>query len=113
MTEFGFNIHEDLMIDYDRPSPAYEAVLEEVPSIAACLSCGSCTGSCISSDLTGLGFRNLMVYLRNGWYVRLASALEYCQFCGKCAMVCPREINTRKAILVMKKYFNKMDHVID
>jgi heterodisulfide reductase subunit C len=107
MTEFGFDIHQDMMIDQDKSSPAYNAVLEKVPSLVACISCGSCTGSCISSEMTGYGFRNLIIHLKNGLYGTLASALEYCQFCGKCSMVCPRGINTRKAILEMKKYFNR------
>jgi heterodisulfide reductase subunit C len=104
MTEFGFSIHEDLMIDQNKLSPIYEAVLEKVPSISTCISCGSCSGTCISSDQTGYGFRKLIVLLRNGKYKQLEKALEYCQFCGKCSLVCPRGINTRKAILEMKKY---------
>ena len=106
MTEFGFNIHDDLMIDHDKLSPAYDALLEKVPSIVVCLACGSCTGSCISSETSGLGFRNLLVLLKSGLYHQLTVALEKCQFCGKCSMVCPRGINTRKAILEMKRYFN-------
>jgi len=39
-------------------------------------------------------------------YDKLKKTLAYCQFCGKCSLVCPRGINTRKAILEMKKYFN-------
>jgi heterodisulfide reductase subunit C len=105
MTEFGFNIHKDLMIDHDRPSPVYEALLEKVPSISLCMSCGSCTGTCVSSYQSGAGFRILIMFLRNGMYDQLEKALAYCQFCGKCMLVCPRGINTRKAILEMKKYF--------
>jgi len=105
MTEFGFSIHEDLMIDHDRPSPAYELLQETVPSISMCMACGSCSGTCISSYQTDSGFRKLIMFLRNGTYDQLEKALEYCQFCGKCSLVCPRGINTRKAILEMRKYF--------
>jgi heterodisulfide reductase subunit C len=105
MTEFGFSIHEDLMIDHDRPSPAYEELLEKVPSISMCISCGSCSGTCVSSYQSGSGFRKLIMLLRNGMYDKLTNALANCQFCGKCSLVCPRGINTRKAILEMKKYF--------
>jgi heterodisulfide reductase subunit C len=105
MTDFGFGIHEDLMVDHDSLSPAYEAVLEEVPSIVACMACGSCSGTCVSSFQSGTGFRKLIMLLKNGSYDRLQRALDYCQFCGKCSLVCPRGINTRKAILEMRKYF--------
>lgn len=104
MIKFGFSIHEDLMIDHDKPSPVYEAVLEKVPSVSTCISCGSCAGTCIASDQTGFGFRKMIVLLKHGKYKQLEKALEYCQFCGKCSLICPRGINTRKAILEMKKY---------
>jgi heterodisulfide reductase subunit C len=107
MTEFGFSIQQDLMLDHDLLSPAYDALLEKVPGVALCLSCGTCTGSCISSETTGYGFRNLVVMLKNRQHILLEEALKNCQFCGKCFMVCPRGINTRKAILEMKNYFNR------
>lgn len=106
MTDFGFSIHEELLIDHDRPSPAYEALLEKVPSISVCMACGSCSGTCVSSFQSGAGFRKLIMLLKNGSYDQLEKALEYCQFCGKCSLVCPRGINTRKAIIKTRKYFN-------
>lgn len=105
MNRFGFGIHEDLMIDHDMLSPAYGAVLEEVPSIAGCISCGSCSGTCVSSFQSGAGFRKLVMLLKNGSHDQLLRALDYCQFCGKCSLVCPRGINTRGAILEMRKQF--------
>ncbi|MBL7111418.1 MAG: 4Fe-4S dicluster domain-containing protein [Bacteroidales bacterium] len=112
MTDFGFSIHEDLMIDHDRSSPIYKSIQDIVPSVSSCIACGSCTGTCISSDKTGTGFRKWLILLKNGQYKLLKAQLEYCQFCGKCSLVCPRGINTRKAILEMKKYFNNNYHDI-
>lgn len=105
MTDFGFNIHKELLIDHDRPSPAYEELLKKVPSICICMACGSCSGTCAASSQSGSGFRKLIMLLRNGMYDQIVKALEYCQFCGKCSLVCPRGINTRKAIIEMRKYF--------
>jgi heterodisulfide reductase subunit C len=110
MTEFGFSIHEDLMIDQDIKSPIWDTILDKVPSVSTCISCGTCTSVCLSSDHTGWGFRKLIVLLRNAKYNQLEKALEYCQFCGKCSIVCPRGINTRKAILEMKKYLKVHTH---
>ncbi len=112
MANFGFGIQDDLMIDHDRLSPAYEAVLEEVPSIAACISCGSCSGTCVAFFQSGAGFRKLVMLLKNGSYDQLQQALDYCQFCGKCSLVCPRGINTRRAILEMRKQFKTQGHDI-
>lgn len=105
MTNFGFGIQSDLVIDHDILSPMYDKVLEEVPSIAACISCGSCSGTCVSSFHSGAGFRKLVMLLKHGSYGQLQHALDYCQFCGKCSLVCPRGINTRRAILEMRKQF--------
>ena len=106
MTNFGFGIQNDLMLDHDILSPVYGKVLEEVPSVAACISCGSCSGTCVSSLQSGAGFRKLVMLLKHGSYDQLQNALDYCQFCGKCYLVCPRGINTRRAILEMRKQFN-------
>jgi heterodisulfide reductase subunit C len=110
MPDFGFSIHDDLMIDHDRSPDLYVKIQETVPSVLLCISCGSCTGTCIASGSTGAGFRKFILFLKNNEYDRLKKYLEYCQFCGKCYLVCPRGINTRKAILEMKKHFNMNNH---
>lgn len=112
MTDFGFGIQDDLMIDHDNLSLFYEKVLEEVPSVAACISCGSCSGTCVSAFHSGAGFRKLVMLLKHGCYDQLQQALDHCQFCGKCSLVCPRGINTRRAILEMRKQFKKQVHDI-
>lgn len=103
--EFGFNLHTDQLIDHDSAGKAYDEIVRKVPSLATCISCGSCMGSCMAAEKTGTGFRKLVTLLRNGAYDELCRALKYCQFCGKCWLVCPRGVNTRKAILEMKSYF--------
>jgi len=105
MTDFGFKIHKDQLLDQDRTNHAYKEMIERVPSLSLCISCGSCTATCNSSEMTGMGFRKLHLYLRTGLYVNLKRGLKYCQYCGKCWLVCPRGVNTRKAIVEMKRIF--------
>jgi heterodisulfide reductase subunit C len=106
--EFGFKLHEDLLVDHDHSLKTYEELLTRVPSLAMCMSCGSCTGTCVAALKTGFGFRKFLVLLRNGSHRELEQALRYCQLCGKCWLVCPRGVNTRKAIIEMKAmYENK------
>ena len=112
MTSFGFGIQDDLMIDHDLLSSVHGKILQEVPSIAACISCGSCSGTCVSSFHSGAGFRKMVMLLKHGSYDQLKLALDYCQFCGKCSLVCPRGVNTRRAILEMRKQFNNQAHDI-
>jgi heterodisulfide reductase subunit C len=105
MTDFGFGIHEYLMIDSDKTSDLYNLLLLNVPSVAACMSCGSCTGTCNAAVHSGYGFRKIVSCLQNNIYDKIRSSLEVCQFCSKCGLVCPRGVNTRKAMLVLKKNF--------
>lgn len=100
--EFGFQLHEDQLIDYDLTGKAFEELLTRVPSLAMCMSCGSCTGTCVAAPDTGLGFRSFLVLFRSGSTGELVQALMKCQLCGKCWLVCPVGVNTRKAILEMK-----------
>ena len=106
--EFGFDVHKDLLIDQDQAGQAYHDIVDHVPSVALCISCGACGGTCVSAEKTGTGFRSLLVFLRNDLRADLIRGLKYCQFCGKCLLVCPRGVNTRKAIMEMKKYFEIM-----
>ena len=103
--DFGFDLHEDLLIDQDRVNGAYDALVSRVPSLASCMSCGSCAGTCVAASGTGTGFRRLVTLLRTGAEKELVKELRHCQLCGKCWLVCPRGVNTRKAILEMKIYF--------
>jgi heterodisulfide reductase subunit C len=100
--EFGFSLHEDLLVDHDRTLTTCEELLTRVPSLATCMSCGSCTGTCVAVLNSGSGFRKFLVLLRNGSRMELVRALKHCQLCGKCWLACPRGVNTRKAILEMK-----------
>ncbi|MFO7669696.1 MAG: 4Fe-4S dicluster domain-containing protein [Bacteroidales bacterium] len=78
-------------------------VLEHEPSFLTCLSCGGCTATCSAGNLVSFNVRKIGLSLRRGETQTLSDEIQKCMFCGKCTMVCPRDINIRNVILLIKK----------
>jgi heterodisulfide reductase subunit C len=41
--------------------------------------------------------------LRRGETDKLSTEIDKCMFCGKCTLVCPRDVNIRNVVLLIKK----------
>ena len=78
-------------------------VLNHEPSFKTCLSCGGCTATCSAGKLTDFNIRRIGLMLRRGNIDGLSSEISKCMFCGKCTLVCPRDINIRNVVLLIKK----------
>jgi len=78
-------------------------VLRYEPSFLTCLSCGGCTATCSAGNLTTFNVRQIGLSLRRGETQTLSNEIQKCMFCGKCTLVCPRDINIRNVILLIKK----------
>jgi len=78
-------------------------VLQYEPSFLTCLSCGGCTATCSAGNLTNFNVRRIGLSLRRGEIDTLSEEIRKCMFCGKCTLVCPRDINIRNVILLIKK----------
>ena len=78
-------------------------VLEKEKSFLTCISCGGCTATCSAGNLTSFNIRRIGLSLRRGNVNELSEEIEKCMFCGKCTLVCPRDINIRNVILLIKK----------
>ena len=99
MKNWGYSIHKDNQIDLDRnDTSVYEALKLAEPSIVCCISCGSCGATCSSGEYTSLSFRKIMIQVSRGETKDIYSNLSQCMLCGKCILVCPRDVNTRNAI---------------
>jgi heterodisulfide reductase subunit C len=99
MKNWGYSIHKDNQIDLDRNDTSlYKALKIAEPSIVRCISCGSCGATCSSGEYTSLSFRKIMIQVSRGETKDLYSNLSQCMLCGKCILVCPRDVNTRNAI---------------
>ncbi len=78
-------------------------VLEKEQSFLTCISCGGCTATCSAGNLTHFNIRRIGLSLRRGNVNELSNEIEKCMFCGKCTLVCPRDINIRNVMLLLKK----------
>ena len=104
MINFGFSINKPRVIDIDNNNlrKSNEIILE-MPELQACIGCGSCTASRTAGNLTDFNFRKVHTLVRRGEYQGAYMELNKCMLCGKCRLVCPRGINTRGIVMLIKR----------
>lgn len=109
MTIFwGYSIAEARVISYDKNDKAFVAyLLQKSPDSKLCVGCGCCTASCTAGNLTDFNIRKLQMLVKRGENNEAKKQLHKCMLCGKCQLVCPRGIDTRKMILTMLEYLNR------
>ena len=104
MNEFGFDIHDTRTIDFEQfDGRLLEYVLKLEPSFRVCLSCGGCTATCSAGNLIDFNIRKMSLLIRRGETDGLEKEINKCMLCGKCMLVCPRGINIRNVIMLIKK----------
>ncbi len=104
MSQFGFNMMTSRSIDFDQfDGRLLNEVLEKEPSFKICLSCGGCTATCNAGNLIDFNVRKMNLLLRRGEMEGLAKEIDKCMLCGKCMLVCPRGINIRNVIMLVKR----------
>lgn len=104
MKQFGFHKPDERQINLDdndlRAAGAIELMVQ---SWKRCIGCGSCTASCTAGQFNGFNPRRLQMLVRLGCYTLLKSEIQKCQLCGKCRLVCPRGVDTRKLMHHLKQ----------
>lgn len=109
MKNFGFSTINSRTIDYQQfDSRLLDMVLLEEPSFARCMSCGGCTATCSAGNLIDFNVRMLGLLIKQGEIEGLEKEIDKCMLCGKCILVCPRGINTRHVIMLIKKELVKL-----
>ena len=104
MKNFGFTTTKSRAVDYDKiDKRLIKYVLENETTFNACLSCGSCTAICSAGNLTNFNIRKLNLQIRLGDLENIHTEIDKCMLCGKCLLECPRGINTRNVIMLIKK----------
>ena len=104
MINFGFSISRPRVIDVDRNNlNKSKEIIAEMPELQACIGCGSCTATCTAGNLTEFNFRKVHTLVRRGEYQGVYEELNKCMLCGKFVLVCPRGINTRGVIMLIKR----------
>ena len=62
-----------------------------------------CTAVCTAGNLTEFNFRKVHTLVRRGEYQGAYEEMNKCMLCGKCRLVCPRGINTRGVVMLIKR----------
>lgn|SRR5574344_1470340 len=98
--DFGYSIPPSRAINLDRTPPELTRRLGvKVPSLAGCIGCGACTAGCTAGALTSFNPRVEQTLCRRG--EKPTEQSENCLFCGKCRLVCPRGVDTRRIKIVL------------
>ena len=98
--EFGFSLSPSSAIELDRTDNSlYEKLCSIEPGARTCIGCGSCSATCTARDWSGM----------RGRKQELEQMLSNCMLCGKCTMVCPRGINTRRVILTVCRLYDNVE----
>ena len=92
---FGYTISKPRAIDLDRNNlRKSDEILREMPELQTCIGCG---------NLTEFNFRKVHTLVRRGEYQGAYEEMNKCMLCGKCRLVCPRGINTRGVVMLIKR----------
>ncbi len=110
MSDFGnLKVMSSRQIDFDTfDTRLLSSVLRFEPSFLTCISCGGCTATCSAGNLTDFNVRKIGLMLRRGNLDDLSKEIEKCMFCGKCSLICPRDINIRNVVLLIKKGISQL-----
>ena len=101
---FGFGINKPRVIDLDRNNlRKSDEILREMPELQTCIGCGACTALCTAGNLTSFNFRKVHTLVRRGEYEGAYEEMNKCMLCGKCRLACPRGINTRGVVMLIKR----------
>ena len=101
---FGYSITPDRQIDLDvNTHDICKKVAEAEPSLNLCISCGTCAATCSAGLFTSFSLRQVILLLRRGETHGLGKEVAKCMLCGKCQLVCPRNVNTRNLIIQISK----------
>ena len=103
MVNFGFTPLPVQIQDLDIVNQdLVNKLLSEEPSFNLCIACGSCTATCTAGSFTNFSFRQMCHHIRRGENNHAIKESEKCMMCGKCTLACPRNVNTRNVIRLVR-----------
>jgi heterodisulfide reductase subunit C len=101
---FGYSVTRDRQIDFDANNhDICKIVAAAEPTLNLCISCGTCAATCTASLFTDFSLRQVILLLRRGETKGLGKEISKCMLCGKCQLVCPRNVSTRNLIIQISK----------
>jgi heterodisulfide reductase subunit C len=108
MPNFGFTTRKDSMIILDKVDLTLRRYLiSKYPEYQLCIHCGVCSAVCTAAQLTSFNIREVKLNIDRGQTVTLKNELAKCMVCGKCEMVCPKNVSNRRIVLFINKYLQE------
>ena len=108
MINLGYKRNESATLDLDSAcTDLHENLLQEEPSAAVCISCGTCAATCSAGQFTDFNFRKIMLLCKRGDTKSLKPIINRCMLCGKCLLACPKGVNTRHIVLTLNKHLHE------
>lgn len=104
MVNFGYSPLSTSIQDLDKVDfTLSDRLANDEPSFLLCIACGSCTATCTAGSFTKFSFRQMCHNIRRGENKFAISESEKCMMCGKCTLACPRNVNTRNIVRLVRK----------
>jgi Heterodisulfide reductase, subunit C len=104
MVDFGYGSVKTNNFDLDTAKTELASYLAaNDATFNLCIACGACAATCTASKFTNFSFRNLTNQIRRGEEESSKKEAAKCMLCGKCTLVCPRNVNTRNIILLIRE----------
>ncbi len=108
--DFGFGLNPSSAIELDKlDTSLFKKLCRIDPGARTCMACGSCSATCSAAEYSGMSMRKLLLDLQRGRNQEVEKMLSHCMLCGKCTMVCPRGINTRRIILNVCRLYDNVE----
>lgn len=82
---------------------------EVIEPFIDCMTCGKCVGDCIAAENSDFNFRSILQKVLDGDKEQLMNgdAIWKCFLCGLCTIKCPKNIEIKKLILILRRLANK------
>ena len=104
MVNFGYTPLPKSIHDFDKADLALsDSISLEDPSFMLCIACGSCSATCTAGSFTNFSFRQMCHQIKRGENSEAISESEKCMMCCKCTLACPRNVNTRNIIRLVRR----------
>lgn len=109
MVNFGYAPLEPKIHDMDKADLRLRNWLRERDAtFNTCIACGCCTATCTAGLYTTFSFREMCLCIQRGEVQKAFSESQKCMMCGKCTLVCPRDVNTRNILKLVRSASQKI-----
>lgn len=110
---FGFKLLRERQIDLTKADTRlYKWIVGRVPESSLCIGCGTCGSACIRADEMPVSVRRVLLMASRGLVDEAMALADHCRICGRCLMICPRNIPTRNVMHAVVSFSKANNHEI-